>query len=224
MEENEVLNGLSSHQAVLTGKHFVYTSGAHGSAYINMREAAHDARFMRAIGQEMAHQLEDLNPEIILGPETLGRTLAGYVAAKLGIPAIWCDMVELNPDTHEKLAVFSDKLNFSRLLPGKRVAIVDDLLTTGSSLMAASRAAMAEGADVIGAACAVRRTPDVGAHECGVPELKVLAEIQGFGVLTLGECASIGPCSRNEPIVLRPGHGWKYQQKHPDYPGGYVSL
>lgn len=220
MRSNEILDYLAEKEAVLTESHFVYTSLNHGPAYVNMRQVAHEAGFMRSIGDTMAVWARRLSPDIVLGPETLGRTLAGYTADPLQCQAIWCDIVD-NPGEPKK-AVFSPKLGFDRLLPGKRVVVVDDLLTTGGSILAAVTAAQEAGADVVGAVCAVRRTPDVGEEACGVPVLGVLAEVSGFEMMSWEECKQRGPCSRNEPIVRRPGHGWKWEQEHPDYVGGYV--
>jgi orotate phosphoribosyltransferase len=224
MEAQKILDHLARNEAVLTGRHFVYSSFTdHGPAYINMRAVAHDAGFMSRIGEELAEQLAPLGADIVLGPETLGRTLADHTGAALGCMAIWCDIVDSGQGTNKK-AVFSPKLDFRRLLPGKRVVIVDDLLTTGGSIWNTAMAARDGGADVVGAAAVVRRTPDVGADACGVPELKVLSEVEGFEKLTVKECEEHGPCSRLEPIVRRPGHGWKWEQAHPDYAGGYVDL
>lgn len=223
MEASEILDYLAANEAVLTGNHFVYTSDNHGPAYINMRQIAHDAGCLSRVGKEIAAQLAPLQPQIILGPETLGRTLADHTAPALdGCMAIWCEIVEVSPSV--KCVVFNPKLNFQRLLPGKRVAIVDDLLTTGGSISLTAIAARDLGADVVGAACAVRRTPDVGPKACSVPELKVLAEVEGFEMLTPSECEERGPCSRLEPIVRRPGHGWKWEERHPEYKGGYTNL
>jgi orotate phosphoribosyltransferase len=229
VEANEILSYLAKREAVLTGKHFVYTSkdvqtskNNHGPAYINMRQVAHDTGFLSRVGGEMAARLAPLQPDLVLGPETLGRTLANSTGVALGIPAIWCDIVE--PNHGPKYATFSPKLNFQRLLPGKRVVIVDDLLTTGGSISLTAIAARKEKANIIGAACVVRRTPDVGAPQCSVPVLKVLAEVEGFEVLTSDECEQRGPCSRAEPIVRRPGHGWQWEAEHPDYSGGYTDL
>ncbi len=221
MEATQILGFLAEREAVLTGSHFVYTSQSnHGTAYINMRQVAQEAGFMSSVGYDLAVRLKSFQPDIVLGPETLGRTLADHVGPSLDCQAIWCDIVEQKDGS--KKAVFSEKLNFTRLLPGKRLVVVDDLLTTGGSIFAAVTAAREGGADVVGAACVVRRTPDVGASECGVPKLEVLAEVQGFEVMSPEECNERGPCSQHAPIVRRPGHGWKWEETHPDYAGGYI--
>lgn len=216
MRDVQILDYLGRHKAVLTNSHFIYTSGMHGTSYINMREVAHDVEWMGEVGQSLSHRLHPYDVDLVLGPETLGRTLATLTASwNPGAVAIWCDIDE---EAGEKRASFSPKLNFDRLVVGKRVAIVDDLLTTGSSIKATANLVTEVGGEVIVGAAVVRRTPDVTAEMCGVPALEVLADVEGFKVFTEDECASEGPCSVRKPVVLRPGHGWKWVETHPDYP------
>jgi orotate phosphoribosyltransferase len=215
-----ILEHLVNEGAVLTNRHFIYTSGKHGTAYINMREVAHQSDWLSDIGRQLANVLASYKPELVIGPETLGRTLSDHTGSWLDSgKAIWCSMEE-DPETHIKFASFSPKLGFERLVPGERIAIVDDLLTTGTSLLLVSDLVTAHGGIVVGGAVVVRRTPDVTAADCGVPELKVLAEVEGFEVFDEDECKRVGPCSRRVPVVLRPGHGheWIKKPENVDYP------
>jgi orotate phosphoribosyltransferase len=218
MSEAELLQHLVDEGAVITHSHLVYTSGNHGSAYINMRQVAHQAKWLDRVADELAHRIALSEViDLIIGPETLGRTLAGFVAARFDLPSIWCDIVGEGDD---KRAVFSPKLNFGRLVEGKRVAIVDDLLTTGSSIKLVAQLIREHGGIPVIAAAVVRRTPDVTAEDCGVPELVVLADVSGFVIYTPEQCAQFGPCSRSVPMVLRPGHGhtWINHPENADYP------
>lgn len=214
--EDEILRHLAVNEAVLTGSHFIYTGGGHGPAYVNMRAVGHDASWLKWVGEELSGVLQDYDYDIIVGPETLGRTLAQFAAACAGKPGAWCEINDVGGGF--KQASFPSKLDFERLVRGKRVAIVDDLLTSGSSISLVVDLITRAGGEVVVAAVVVRRTPDVMAEKCGVPALEVLAEVSGFAVLTQEECEAHGPCSRRVPVVLRPGHGWKWIEKHPDYP------
>lgn len=216
MSAIQILNYLKLQEAVLTNSHFRYTSGMHGTSYINMREVAHDAEWMGRMGQRLSHRLHTYRADVVIGPETLGRTLATLTALWSPTPvAIWCDIDE---EAGEKRASFSDKLKFGRLVVGKRVAIVDDLLTTGSSIKATADLVAEVGGEVVAGAAVVRRTPDVTAEMCGVPALEVLADVEGFSTFSETECQAFGPCSERVPMVLRPGHGWRWAETHPDYP------
>lgn len=214
--EPSILEYLAQEGAVLTGSHFVFTSGNHGTAYINMRAVAHDAQWIdQTIAGHLSIAVNEYRPDVILGPETLGRNLAQSVGAWKGLPAIWCDIGEIDGI---KQASFSPKLDFGRLVQGMRVAIVDDLLTTGSSIKLVSQLVTDAGGEVVVAAVVVRRSPDVTAESCNVPALEVLAEVSGFEVFTPAQCAEYGPCSMEVPVVLRPGHGHAWIKDHPGYP------
>jgi len=214
--DREILHHLAEAGAVLTKRHFVYASGRHGTAYINMREVAHESDWLRWIARGMAYNLRKYEVDVVLGPETLGRTLAGYVALGAGThQAIWCDF---EGEGDAKRAVFSPKLDFGRLVKGKCVAIVDDLLTTGSSIKLAADLVHANGGVPLVGAVVVRRTPDVEAEDCGVDVLEVMADVPGFVTFTSEECAAHGPCSQRVPVVLRPGHGHEWIKDHPGYP------
>lgn len=203
---------------MLTGSHFVYTSGMHGTSYVNMRAVAHQADWLDSLGLMMSDTIDQCEIDIIVGPETLGRTLATQAAgwASDDIPAVWCNFIDVEG---AKVANFDPKLDFGRLItPGTRVAIVDDLLTTGSSLMAVSELIKSLGGVVVVAIVVVRRTPNVTAADVGADDLVVLADIEGITVFTPEECAATGPCSQRVPMVLRPGHGHEWVRDNPGYP------
>lgn len=215
MIQDSILVDLESQEAVLTGSHFVLTSGLHSTAYINMRAIAHQAWWLDRIGREMATQLAGTNVDLLLGPETLGRTLAQFAAIGSTSDAIWCDIVQTDEG---RRASFSPKFNFGRLVAGKRVGFVDDLLTSGSSIALAVDLVVACGGIPAIAVVAVRRTPAITEVDCKVPELRVLADVPGFETFSPEDCATHGPCSRHVPMVLRPGHGHKWIQDHTGYP------
>lgn len=212
----EILDYLARQSAVLTGSHFVYTSGNHGTAYVNMRKVAYDARWLAQVGKTLAAKIAPYEVDLVVGPETLGRTLADHTAPHLpnGM-GIWCD---ITGSGDEKVASFSEKLDFAWLVCGRRVAIVDDLLTTGTSVRAVSRLIEGLGGQVAVTAVVVRRDPEVNAADCSTAALVVLADVQGFESMTEEECKAQGPCSRQIPVALRPGHGHKWIEDHPDYP------
>lgn len=216
MNSTEILRYLKSKGAFHEDLHFAYTSGKHGPKYIDMRVVGHDAVFLGRMGASLGEHVVPYAPDLILGPETLGRTLAGFAGEHSHIDAIWCGMDD-SPDG-EKVASFSPKTNYGRLItPGTRVAIVDDLLTSGSSIRAVSKLVKEHGGEVVVAAVVVRRSPDVDADACNAPALEVLAEVN-FESFTEEECKQYGPCSKEEPMVLRPGHGHKWIKDHPMYP------
>lgn len=183
--------------AVLTGRHLVYTSGLHGTAYIDMRRVASDARLMGEIGATLGDLGKSYQPDLVVGPLTLGMPLAYFAAQHLGIPVVWIENGQLPP----KMTSFAD------LIPGSRIMIVDDLLTSGYSLREVAELLGSIGGQVVVAAVAVRRSPNVTAADCGAPALEVITDVSGFETFDPEQCKIIGPCSRLVPMTLRPGHG-----------------
>lgn len=213
--EQWILRKLADLGAVQTGGHYIYTSGKHGTAYINMRMAAHDWRFMRRVGKELGRQVATNKPDVIIGPETLGRTLADYAVAKCDSAesVVWCKFEGVG---ETKKAVWPSNLgHFADVVRGKRVAIVDDLLTTGSSIRQVIELIEACGGEVVVVAVAARRSRNVTAEVCDAPVLVVLAEVKGFMVYDADNCPL---CHDQAPVVLRPGHGHEWIKDHPGYP------
>lgn len=219
MLDTELLRFLEENRAIIHNKHFVYTSGNHGTSYIDMRTVAHRAQDMSKIGRVLGATLlvGGYDVDLVIGPETLGRTLAAHAAEHTKSGAVvWCDMSEKDG---RKVASFPPKLKeFPKLVYNKRLAIVDDLLTTGTSIHAVADLVRRYSGDPVVAAAAVRRSPSVTAQDCGVGSLEVLADVEGFKVFSEEECAISGPCAAEAPVVLRPGHGHKWIEEHPNYP------
>jgi orotate phosphoribosyltransferase len=203
---------LAKHDAVLTGKHFVYTMGQHGPDYVNLRVLAPFAAVLYEIASEMVHSLPpDL--DAIVGPETLGRSLTEHAGSILEIPSLWCDYLGEGP---AREAVWPPKLGFKDILePGMRVAMFDDLLNGGSSLKLLAGLIRESGAEVVSANVVVNRSPEVTAESLGVTTLNSLLEIGGFVKYHAIQCKL---CAQRVPMVLRPGHGHEWIKSHPDYP------
>lgn len=128
-------------------------------------------------------------------------------------PGIWCDI-----DTRgcEKRAVFDPKLShFGDLLHDKRVAIVDDTLTTGETLRQVTALVEQHHGQVVSAATIVDRSQDLSAKEYGVPEVHSLLSIDGIRTYPPDECPQ---CLAKKPINLRPGHGERWLRKNSAYP------
>lgn len=215
--EQWILRKLGKHGAVLTDGHYVYTSDKHGPAYINMRLAAHDWRFMHRVGNELGRRIAQYKPDVIVGPETLGRTLVDYAANKSrsAEAVVWCRFVG---DGQGKMAMWPDNLgHFGNVVRGKRIAIVDDLLTTGSSIRQVTELIENLGGEVVVVAVVARRSQDVTAEACGAPVLVVLADVKGFTEYSPETCPL---CHDQVPVVLRPGHGhsWILKPENRGYP------
>src|SRR5262249_38293623 len=114
---------LAESGAIVTNSHIVYTSGRHGSAYVN-KDAVypHTARvseLCRLIADAVAGHAID----IVCGPATGAIILSQWTGHHLGRPAVYAEKAS------EGGMVL--KRGYDRLVAGKRVLLVEDVLNTG---------------------------------------------------------------------------------------------
>lgn len=134
--------------ALLRG-HFVYTSGRHGADYLEKFRILEDPRATTALAAMIAARFQPLAPELVAGPTTGGIILAYEVARQLGVDAVY---VERGEGTGRVL-----RRGFE-IVPGVRVLVVDDVVTTGGSLLETTACIKLAGGDVIGIGVLADRT------------------------------------------------------------------
>lgn len=216
------LDDLTQAGAVYTDDHLVLTSGRHSSGYINLRTVAPKTRLIDHIIYELRHGCGiPAYPELVVGPETMGRTLADALARLfLNWPsALWCDVTG---DKADKIASWPAKMGFESVLkPGMTAIVVDDLLTTGSSVTPVVSLLRDYGVDVLGVAVIVRRNPNVTAETLGVAKLWVLEDVDGGETYAPEDCPM---CAEGRPLRLRPGHGYKFAEENPDHPSVLAAI
>lgn len=214
--------------AIITGSHLVLTSGKHSDSYANIRKLEGDAEAMHDIGVAFAEAIQEheveiwptlseedkAKPVVILGPETLGRSLAEATAIAGGLKYYaWCVM---SKDSEGKsFAEWNGKMELQELLKGSRFYGVDDMNTTGGSLMDTKELGEKTGGKFEGAIVVARRDQKVTAETLGIPWLHQLIEITGFNTYEAAECPL---CAKRVPMRLRPGHGHEFIKNNPDYP------
>lgn len=123
MTTEEILDLFKTSGALLTG-HFKLTSGRHSNVYYEKFTLLKNPAICTQICRGMADLLAPGKPDVVVGPTTGGIIIAYDVARYLGIESYYAE-------AGEKGRVF--KRGFT-LEAGQRVAIVDDVLTTGTSV------------------------------------------------------------------------------------------
>jgi orotate phosphoribosyltransferase len=128
--------------------HFLLKSGRHGEHYLEKFQVLQDT----AATSELcglwaaAHRAVDgaPNADLVAGPTTGGVILAFETGRQLGLRAIFAEEV--------KTADGTTRREFRRgftIEPGERVILVDDILTTGGSLLAMIPAVEALGGEIM---------------------------------------------------------------------------
>jgi orotate phosphoribosyltransferase len=212
----DVLQELENARAVLSGRHFVYKSGKHGSGYINMDTVFPDLSLTRQLCELLADPFRGEGIEVVAAPAVGGIVLAALTALAFdgsapGAAAVWADKAGDG-------FVF-ERAGFAERLAGSSVLVVEDLLTTGGSVLKVCRQVEACGGTVRGVSVVCNRG-GVTAGQLGVPRLEALASVD-FDAVDESDCEL---CRAAVPIVADIGHGAEFRARHPDYAGGYVRL
>lgn len=125
-------------------KPFTWASGIKSPIYCDNRLTISYPEIRKQIAQGLAAQIKAEFPdvEVIGGVATAGIPHAAWVADELGLPLIY---VRSKPKDHGR------GKQIEGVLPvHAKTVLIDDLLSTGGSVLKAVKAAQNEGADVIG--------------------------------------------------------------------------
>jgi orotate phosphoribosyltransferase len=150
MDEKAVLNIFKKAGALLEG-HFLLTSGLHSPAYWEKFRVLQFPESVIQLCGMIAQHYKDKNIQVVAGPTTGGVILAFETAKQLGVRS-----------------AFAEKDGTSRVFrrgfsiePGERVLVVDDILTTGGSVVEVVKALNKLQADIVGVGILVDRSEQV---------------------------------------------------------------
>lgn len=143
--------------AILKG-HFLLASGVHSPIYWEKFRVLQYPNYTEQLCRLIVDHFREQRIQVVSGPTTGGIILAFEVARQLGVRGIFAEKV----DTAER----AFRRGFS-IDPGQRVLIVDDILTTGSSIREVMSAVTKQGGIVIGIGVLVDRSEQK--VEFGIP-------------------------------------------------------
>jgi orotate phosphoribosyltransferase len=128
--------------------HFLLKSGRHGDRYLEKFQVLQYPESVVELCGFMADMVRDTDGrpmvDVVVGPTTGGVILAYEVARQLGVRGIFAEEVRHADDgTHREF-----RRGFTIAL-GERVFLVDDILTTGGSLVAMLPAIESTGGDLV---------------------------------------------------------------------------
>ncbi len=185
MTDADVLTTFEESGALLSG-HFVLTSGKHSDRYFEKFNVLNQPWHVETLCEELAARLAETKPDVVLGPTTLGIVMAYEVAKHLGIPAAYG---ERNADGTRFLR------RAEHIQSGQRVAVVDDVLTTGGSVRECIDLVEKQGATLCGVGLLVDRSG--GSVTFGVPTISLLSlQVQAFAPDALPDWLAAIPITR----------------------------
>lgn len=203
-EMNNVVSILKKVGAVITDSHFVYTSGKHGSVYINKDAVYTHVNETSKIGKMFAVKFKNKAIDVVAAPALGGIILSQWTAhhlSKLKGKEVLSVYTEKTP---EKDQVFTR--GYDKLVKNKKVLVIEDLTTTGGSVKKVVKSVKKAGGKVVGVAVMVNRNPkDINAKFMRVP-------FTALGVLKAEafDEKKCELCKKNVPINTSVGHGKKY--------------
>ncbi|MEW6610073.1 MAG: phosphoribosyltransferase family protein [Patescibacteria group bacterium] len=200
MTNEQVLEFFKKTGGYITDSHIVYTSGKHGSAYLNKDSIYPHTNLVSQLCRAIAEEFKGKEIEVIAAPALGGIILSQWTAHHLSLM-----------EQREILAVYTEKTpdngqvftrGYDRCVKGKKVLIVEDILNTGGSVRKVVDAVRQAGGAVIAAAALVNRG-NVQSADIGNVLLFTLASIN----LEAWEENKCPLCKQGTPINITVGKG-----------------
>ncbi len=191
---------------ILSDDHFVGTSGRHMGTYLNKDALFPYPEEVSKVGKLFAQKYADKNIDVVVGPAMGGIILsqwAAYHLSKKTKRVVHGVYTEKTPENGQEF-----KRGYDKFVKGKRVLIIEDLTTTGGSVLKVINAVKQAGGNIIEACVMVNRDEKlVNSETMGVP----FASLGVYPVQSYLE-ADCPLCKRGKPINTTVGHGKKYLQ------------
>jgi orotate phosphoribosyltransferase len=130
---DETQSILTACHAILENDHFVYISGDHGSGWIDKDAIFIDPKRVDHLASMLAEAVRPIDAEVVCGPATGGLIVAQWTAHTLGLPAVFAEH-EASPDLGQLRGRFVLRRGYDRLVAGRRVLVVDDIVNSGHSV------------------------------------------------------------------------------------------
>jgi orotate phosphoribosyltransferase len=209
-----IISILKKAGAVITDDHFVYTSGKHGSVYIN-KDALYPHTFETSkVGRMFAEKFKNKNIEVVVAPAVGGTILSTWTAyhlSKLTKKEVFSVYTEKDKGTSAS-AVESEQIfkrGYDKYVKGKRVLVIEDLTTTGISVKKVVDAVRSVGGKIVAVCVMVNRDPEhVNSKLMGAP----FYALGVFPAVAYSE-ENCPLCKKKVPINIKVGHGKKYLEE-----------
>ncbi len=146
--EQQVAQNLLAIKAVFLSPNepFTWASGIKSPIYCDNRLTMSFPKVRRLIAKGLAEKIKKEFPEVevIAGTATAGIPHAAWVAEILDLPMVY---IRSKAKDHGK----GNQIE-GQITPGQKMVVIEDLISTGGSVLEACQAAKREGADVLGVA------------------------------------------------------------------------
>ena len=168
--EQQVAQNLLAIKAVFLSPNepFTWASGIKSPIYCDNRLTMSFPKVRRLIAKGLAEKIKKQFPEVevIAGTATAGIPHAAWVAEILDLPMVY---IRSKAKDHGK----GNQIE-GQITPGQKMVVIEDLISTGGSVLEACQAAKREGADVLGVAAIFTYELPKGATNFNTAKLPLL--------------------------------------------------
>lgn len=205
MNKQKVLQVLSKVGAVITKSHIVYTSGKHGTAYVNKDAVYPHTKETSDLCRAIAKQFASDVVEVVIAPAIGGVILSQWTAFHLS-EITGSEVLGVYAEKAESGDAFIIKRGYDKLVAGKNVLVVEDVLTTGGSAKKVIEATRALGGNIVGLGVLCNRGGITPQDVANPPKLFALVNVR----LDAWDEAACPLCAQNIPINTDVGKGREY--------------
>ncbi len=135
-EKNQLIDLLKANQVIKFGK-FTLSSGKESDYYVDMKKAITDPQILSKIAKIISDMISEESIDKVAGPALGAVPIATAVALHSGIPMLMIRKAQKDYGT--------SKLIEGDLMGGNSVIVVEDVTTTGNSLLKAVKAVLDNG-------------------------------------------------------------------------------
>lgn len=147
LDKSQAVEIFAKAGALLEG-HFLLTSGRHSNQYMQCAQVLKYPDLTEQLARHLAEAFQEDQVDLVVGPAMGGIIVAYEVARNLGVPGIF---------TERQDGKMSLRRGFT-IPKGKRVLVVEDVVTTGGSVQEVMQVVDEAGGTVIGVGVLVDRS------------------------------------------------------------------
>jgi orotate phosphoribosyltransferase len=193
--------------AIIEHDHFVYDSGQHGAGWIDKDIVNEYTDREDGLCTMLAEAVRDLGAEVVCGPATGGLIVSQWTAHALGVLSVFAEH-SAQPSSAPGGPLrgpFVLRRGYDKVVNGKRVVVVDDVINTGLALRQTVGSVRQSGGQVVGAAAIITRG-NAGPADCGVTDLRYLLEYK----IPSWPAADCALCKARVPVNTQYAHGAEF--------------
>jgi orotate phosphoribosyltransferase len=135
-EKNQLISLLNDNNVIKFGK-FTLSSGRESDYYVDMKKAITDPQILSQVSKIISQLISDDNIDLVAGPALGAVPIATAVALHAGMPMLMIRKAQKDYGTSQLIE--------GELKTGDKVIVVEDVTTTGHSLLKAVRAVQDNG-------------------------------------------------------------------------------